>query len=58
MLFFSAILSSEDVAAKVRSIDIIKEAALILREEIRSTSFGLETNIALRMIKQTVGLKE
>ena len=36
-------LSAGDIAAKVRSIDIIREAVLMLRDElIMSTSFGLE----------------
>ena len=39
-LFVSATLSAGDIAAKVRSIDIIRESALILRDELKSTSFG------------------
>ena len=42
MLFVSATLYAGDIAAKVRSIDIIREAAIISRDELKSTSFGLE----------------
>ena len=41
-MFFSAALSAEDIARKVRSIYVIKDAARILREEINSSTFGLE----------------
>ena len=41
MLFVSATYAG-DIAAKVRSIDIIRGAHLILRDELKSTSFGLE----------------
>ena len=41
-MFFSAALSAEDIAMKVRSIDVIKDAARILLEEVKSTTFGLE----------------
>ena len=42
LMFFSAALSAEDIAKKVQSIDVIKDAARILREEMKSTTFGLE----------------
>ena len=42
LMFFPSNLSAEDITARVRSIDIIKEAALILREKLNTTSFGLE----------------
>ena len=41
-LFFSADLSLDVIAQKVRSTDVIKDAALILRKEIKSRTFGLE----------------
>ena len=42
LMFFSATLLAEDIARKVRSIDVVKDAACILREEMKSTNFGLE----------------
>ena len=42
LMFFSAALSAEDIAKKVRSIDVIKDAARILQEEMKSATFGLE----------------
>ena len=42
LMFFSADLSLDVIAQKVRSIDVIKDAALILRKEIKSRTFGLE----------------
>ena len=41
-MFFSADLLTDDIARKVRSIDAIKDAANILRKEIKSCTFGLE----------------
>ena len=35
-------LSVDEIARKVRSIDIIKDAVHILRKEIMSCTFGLE----------------
>ena len=42
LMFFSADLSLDVIAQKVRSTDVIKDAALILRKEIKSRTFGLE----------------
>ena len=42
LMFFLADLSADDIARKVRSIDVIKNASHILREEIKSRTFGLE----------------
>ena len=39
---FSADLSADDVARKVRLIDVIKDAAHILRKDIKSCTYGLE----------------
>ena len=42
LMFFSSNLSASDIAMKLRSMDTIQDAACILQEELRSTSFGLE----------------
>ena len=40
--FFSVYLSADDIARKVLSTDVIKEAAHILHKEVTSCTFGLE----------------
>ena len=42
MIIFSADPSADDIAGKVRTIDVIKNDAYILRKEIKSCTFGLE----------------
>ena len=42
LMLFSASLSADDVAQKVRSMDVIKDAAHILHKKIKSCTFGLE----------------
>ena len=42
--FFSVYLSADDIARKVLSTDIIKEAVHMLHEEVTSCTFGLEEN--------------
>ena len=42
LCFFSANISADDIAQKVRSIDVIKDAGHISSKEIKSCTFGLE----------------
>ena len=42
LLLFSSSLTPDAMAAKIRSIDIIKDAALILRDELMNTKFDLD----------------
>ena len=41
LLLFSSSVTPDDMAANIRSIDIIKDAALILRDELMNTKFDL-----------------
>ena len=42
LLLFSSSLTPDDMAAKIRSIGIIKNAALMLRDELMNTKFDLD----------------
>ena len=57
-MFFSADLSADDIAGKVRSIGVIKDAAHILRKEIKSFTFGLKKSIVIYLIYKTHGSME
>ena len=45
LMFLSVDLSVDDIARKVRSIDIMKDTVHILRKEIKSCTFGLEKKV-------------
>ena len=44
-MFLSVDLSVDDIARKMRSIDIMKDTVHILRKEIKSCTFGLEKKV-------------
>ena len=48
LLLFSSSLTPDAMAAKIRSIDIIKDAALILRDELMKKCLILMTNFVMR----------